>query len=206
MVTRTTLTLLQQAGEALYAAQQAMAQEVQTGSVSVVNTVASSPFSAEADRAYAELRNVARLAHELQAMEEQLRGLYQTAATFSRQDVQVLKALSLPRAARAPSTPAKDPAEDVVARPVSAKARRKVPKGKAPAGNATTRPAALSANDAKVLAFIERTLNRDRWTAMSQAAMAQAAGIPKGSIAVAIKRLQQLGHLVEGERGQYRLG
>ena len=41
--------------------------------------MASEPFSNDADRAYGQLRTIARMAHELQAMEEQLKTLYGSA-------------------------------------------------------------------------------------------------------------------------------
>ncbi|WP_262389431.1 hypothetical protein [Cupriavidus campinensis] len=78
-IASTTLLSLQQAGESLYAARQAFAQEVQHNASRVVGIVASEPFSNDADRAYGQLRTIARMAHELQAMEEQLKTLYGSA-------------------------------------------------------------------------------------------------------------------------------
>lgn len=211
MLTRSTLALLQQAGESLFSAQQAMAQEVHAGSLDVVSAVASAPFSADADRAYAQLRTVARLSHELQAMEEQLRTAYQTACSLAQREVQVLQALPLTRSASKTPQPARSQAEDAVvkAAPVRARAARAArsakPASAAPAASAA-QPARLSVNDEKVLAYLERVLNGTSWTHITQAAVAQGAGIPNGSIAVALKRLQQLGRVVEGERGHYRLG
>ena len=75
-----TLLALQQAGESLYAARQAFAQEAQLNANRLVGIVASEPFSNEADRAYAQLRSIARMAHELQALEEQLKTMYGSAA------------------------------------------------------------------------------------------------------------------------------
>lgn len=210
MLSRSTLALLQQAGESLFSAQQAMAQEVHAGSQSVVSAVASAPFSAEADRAYAQLRTVARLSHELQAMEEQLRTAYQTASTLAQREVQVLHALPLSRATAKASRPQASQAEDVVVKTAGAKRRA----ARASAPKAATRSSSsqaaqsprLSTNDEKVLAYLERVLNRETSTQITQASVAQGAGIPNGSIAVALKRLQQMGRVVEGERGHYRLG
>ena len=63
-ISPSTLMALQKAGESLHAARQAFAQEVQSNAGRVVGIVASEPFSSEADRAYAQLRAVARMAHE----------------------------------------------------------------------------------------------------------------------------------------------
>ena len=50
-----TLLLLQKAGENLYAACNALAQDVQKHARRVVHMVASEPFGNDADRAYAQL-------------------------------------------------------------------------------------------------------------------------------------------------------
>lgn len=203
MLSRSTLSLLQQAGESLYAAQQAMAQEVQSGAQSVVDTVASLPFSAEADRAYAQLRTVARLSHELQAIEEQLRTAYQTAASLAQNDLQLLQALPLRRSPQiSPGQQAQ--AEDAVVKPTPVKGVRASSKTKTQSSG-VPKAQSLSSNDEKVLTYLERELTRSAWSQMTQASIAEGAGIPKGSIAVAISRLKQIGRLKEGTRGHYRL-
>ncbi|HEX5364854.1 MAG TPA: hypothetical protein VFW59_11350, partial [Gallionella sp.] len=75
-----TLSAIHQAGQGLHEAHHAVTQAVQAAAEQMVATVASQPFSPESDRAYAQLRSVARLAHELQAMEEQMKALYTSAA------------------------------------------------------------------------------------------------------------------------------
>ena len=63
-ISPSTLLALQKAGENLHTAQQAFAREVQSNASRVVGIVASEPFSNEADRAYAQLRAIARMAHD----------------------------------------------------------------------------------------------------------------------------------------------
>lgn len=60
----------------------------------MVGIVASEPFSNDADRAYGQLRTIARMAHELQAMEEQLKTLYGSAMELVAPETPVLVALS----------------------------------------------------------------------------------------------------------------
>lgn len=100
-----TLLLLQKAGENLYAARNALAQDVQQHASRVVHMVASEPFGNDADRAYAQLRSIARMAHELQAMEEQLKTLYGSAMELAAAEPPVLVDLSdrSPRARVQPS-------------------------------------------------------------------------------------------------------
>jgi hypothetical protein len=214
MLNRTTLSLLQRAGEALYAAQRAVAQEVQSQAEGVVHAVASTPFSPDADRAYAQLRTVARLSQELQAMDEQLRALYGSAAAMQAPETQVLAALALnapaARKARAGADSSAPRAAHVaqgnaLAQDAEVKHPRAAP---GPAGRARRLSSAprLSGNDSKVLGYLQRTLKSEGWTEMTHAAMARGAGIPLGSIGVAVKRLLKAGVLVEGARGHYRLG
>ena len=91
-ISPSTLLALQKAGEGLHTAREAFAQEVQSNAGRVVGIVASEPFSSEADRAYAQLRAVARMAHELQSIEEQLKTMYGGAAEMMQPETPVIVA------------------------------------------------------------------------------------------------------------------
>lgn len=120
-----TLLSLQQAGESLHAARQAFGHDVQLNASRVVGIVASEPFSNDADRAYAQLRTIARMAHELQAMEEQLKTLYGSAMELVAPETPVLVALAdRPTRARA-NTSSIESAEDVVVKPALQKKPRR---------------------------------------------------------------------------------
>ncbi|WP_311224338.1 MULTISPECIES: hypothetical protein [unclassified Acidovorax] len=208
MLNRSTLSLLQQAGESLYAAQQAVAQDVRSHAEGVVHAVASAPFSPESDRAYAQLRTVARLAQELQALDEQLRAIYVAAASADTPTDQVLAALPLsPSAASRPrreaSQPTQNPdsAQDAVVKR-SSTAQQAAQQPKLARAGADLR---LSKNDEKVLTYLQRSLKPDVWTALTHAAIARGAGIPLGSIGIAVKRLIHAGCVLEAERGLYRI-
>ena len=201
-----TLLSLQQAGESLYAARQAFAQEVQHNASRVVGIVASEPFSNDADRAYAQLRTIARMAHELQAMEEQLKTLYGSAMELVKPETPVLLALSERRSRAQPTVTGSEGAEDVVVKP----AKQKQPQRKKAAASVTAEPAnppqRLSANDEKVLAYLKQVLDRRSWKPLTQVAIAEGAGIPKGSVNLAVRRLIAAGRVREGQKGSYRLG
>lgn len=202
-----TLLSLQQAGESLHAARQAFAQEVQQNASRVVGIVASEPFSNNADRAYARLRTIARMAHELQAMEEQLKTLYGSAMELVAPETPVLVALAdRPTRSRArANTSSIESAEDVVVKPAL---QRKPPKKRATAkvtDEPSSQPQRLSANDEKVLAYFKDALDRRSWKALTQAAIAQGAGIPLGSVSLAIRRVIAAGAVREGQKGSYRL-
>jgi len=201
-----TLLSLQQAGESLYAARQAFAQEVQHNASRVVSIVASEPFSNDADRVYAQLRTIARMAHELQAMEEQLKTLYGSAMELVKPETPVLVALSDRRTRAQPTAPGVEAAEDVVVKP----AKQKQPQRKKAASSVTAEPGnqhlRLSANDEKVLAYLKQVLDRRSWKPLTQVAIAEGAGIPKGSVNLAVRRVIAAGMVREGQKGSYRLG
>ncbi len=202
-----TLLSLQQAGESLYAARQAFAQEVQNNASRVVGIVASEPFSNDADRAYGQLRTIARMAHELQAMEEQLKTLYGSAMELVAPETPVLVALSGHRTStRAhPQVPDTEIAEDAIVKPAL---QKQAPKKRA-AAQASTEPASqplrLSANDKKVLAYLQQVLDRRSWKTFTQTTIAQGAGIPLGSVGLAMRRVIAAGAVCEGKKGSYRL-
>lgn len=203
----TTLLSLQQAGESLYAARQAFAQEVQHNASRVVGIVASEPFSNDADRAYTQLRTIARMAHELQAMEEQLKTLYGSAIELTAPETPVLMALSdrPTRSSARTNASSIESAQDVVVKPAPQKQSLKR-KAKA---KVTTEPEnphqRMSTNDEKVLAHLKQVLDRRSWKTFTHAAVAQGAGIPLGSVGLAIRRVIASGAVREGQKGRYRL-
>ena len=202
-----TLEALQQAGESLNEARQAFAQEAQLNANRLVGIVASEPFSNEADRAYAQLRSIARMAHELQALEEQLKTMYGSAAELVLAETPVLVALS-DRGSRAhgrANTASIQGAEDAVVKPAR---QKQVQKKRAPVRTATapaSPPRRMSANDEKVLAYFKTALDRRSWKAFTHATIAQGAGIPLGSVGLAIRRVIAGGAVREGQKGSYRL-
>ena len=57
----------------------------------------------------------------------------------------------------------------------------------------------------KVFAYLEGQLSRDEFKPQTQTHVADQAGIPKGSINLALRQLVAQGRIVEGERGSYKL-
>ena len=206
-ISSSTLLALQKAGENLHSAQQAFAREVQSNSSRVVGIVASEPFSSEADRAYAQLRAIARMAHELQAIEEQLKTLYGAAADMMQTETPVIVALAGHggRAHARPDTRSLDAAEDAVVKAAPQRPPSKAKPQRKPAKETASPPQRLSANDQKVLAHLQTVLGRRSWTALSQVAIAQGAGIPTGSVGLAMRRVLAAGAVREKGKGTYRL-
>jgi hypothetical protein len=197
-----TLSSIQQAGQGLHAARLAVASEVQSNAERVVASLASQPFSPELDQAYTQLRSVARMAHELQALEDQLKALYSVAAEKATSKDQVL--IALPNHlgyAKSHLVKGGEGAEDAIAKaPVVRKSKPKTPKtGK------SDKPARLSPNDMKVLAYLKTVLDRRSWQSITHATLSQASEIPLGSVGNALRRLIASGSLLEDSKGAYRL-
>lgn len=148
------------------------------------------------------------MAHELQAMEEQLKTLYGSAMELAAAEPPVLVDLSdrSPRARVQPSALGVEEAQDVQIKLV----QPKQPLRKKATASVTAEPARprqrLSANDQKVLAYLKQVLDRRSWKPLTQVAIADGAGIPKGSVGLALRRVIDAGMVREGQKGNYRLG
>ena len=206
-ISPTTLLALQHAGESLDAAKKAFAQEVQSNAERMVGIVSSEPFGTEADRAYAQLRAIARLAHELQAMEEQLKTMYRAAAEMIVPETPVLEALSdrRRRSRIHQNEPRHEGAEDAIVKPAP---QRPAHEAKTKQKMAKTSPSSsqhLSPNDEKVLKHLKKVLDRRSWKSLTQVSIAQGAGIPVGSVGLAMHRLLAGEVVREGSKGSYRL-
>lgn len=204
-----TLASVQQAGQAVSTARQQLHAQLQRQVEKLATVVAAQPFGPDADRTYAQLRAVARMAQELQLIEDQLVQVYQAAAQFEEaQDIQVLVALP-----RHGSKTASNSSENVVdakevppnrstPKPRTVKLSRAQRKATAPAKRST----GSTTNEDRLLAGLRKQLNKRSWTPMTQSQMAQVTGLPQGSVGAALKRVIASGRVIVGEQGQYRLG
>ncbi|MGH8647123.1 MAG: hypothetical protein ACREX4_22775 [Gammaproteobacteria bacterium] len=201
-LSESTLLAIQKAGQALFAARGAVAQDVQTNGARVIALVASHPFSPENDQAYKQLRAASRISHELQAMEEQLKALFTSAVEMVAEEAPVLLALPS-HGGRSKAHPAKTnaEAEDMVVKSATADAAKPAKSRKRRAGKARR----LSPNDEKVLGYLNGVLDRRSWKSVTHATIAEAADIPRGSIGATLSRLIEKGDLREGSKGSYRL-
>ena len=177
-----TLQALQKTGEMLHATRIGITQDLQDGSLTVVSLIRDQPLGADADRAYARLRSVGKLAHELQAMEEQLKRIFSEAAQLVQVETPTVIALAAPRASRSPEQESQ--VMDVSPRPAQTE---------------------LKGNPAKLMQYFKQKLNRKSWMAITIATISEESGIPKGSIASATRKLIDDAHVVEGKRGHYKL-
>lgn len=202
------LQSIQQAGQSIHDCREMLNAEVTRHTERLVSVMASQPLGPSADSAFGQLKQVARLHQEMQALEEQLRGIYQSAAQIKGEEVQVIEALPHRRASTATAAVQVEDAQ--VIQKTAGRKPRKHKAGK-PAKHATDaqprkpRGGRVSTNDDKVLAALRRLLKGSKHATLSQAQVATEAGIPGGSIAASIRRLQDAGAVQQMARGQYRL-
>lgn len=203
-----TLASVQQAGQAVSTARQQLHNQLQRQVEKLATVVAAQPFGPDADRAYAQLRAVARMTQELQSIEDQLVQVYQAAAQFEEaQDIQVL--VALPRhGSRTASTTTENVVDAKEVQP-----HRRTPKPREVKPSRAQRKAAAPAkrstgstnNEDRLMAGLRKHLNKRSWTPMTQSQMAQVTGLPQGSVGAALKRVIASGRVIVGDQGQYRL-
>lgn len=187
------LSSIQKAGQAVHDASEVIAATVRTQAESMVASMASTPFSAESEQAISRFKTLSKLSQGLAAVESQLQALYATAADLANpaSDVIVLKSVGSRKSI------ANAAAEDVLAKP--AKAARKAKK-------VGRKAAALTANDSKLLQFLQGVLKANDDTVMTGQAMSDGSGMPLGSVGLSLKKVLAAGAVKLVGRGTYRLG
>ena len=211
-LSKSTLSAIQQAGQALHQATVVVAGAVREQAEHMVTTVASQPFEAEGEQAFANFKMLARLSQDLQSLEEKLRGLYTTASELASPEMDVVNALAHASAPRA-TAHAKEAAEDAVVKPASTRQPRKTASPSKTRAATTRSPAnkkasaaTLTANDTKLLRFLQSALNRTSWTTLTGSTMARGSGMPLGSVGLSLKKVLATGAVKVGARGTYKLG
>jgi hypothetical protein len=82
-------------------------------------------------------------------------------------------------------------------------AKAKASQATAPA-NSGSQPV-LGGNAAKLLQHLDRVLNSNDFTEISQTAVGQEIGIPMGSMTAATKKLLETGRIIAGPNGGFKL-
>lgn len=204
-VTPDTLSFIQQAGQSIDAARQALVEAVAQQGQVVASAVVEQPFGAVNDKLFAQWKTLARLAQEVQSIEEQFKAIYETAVGLKARDIQVLVALShVPRQKGSARSHLVDDAavKDVT---VKTKGVKKGPKLKVAKPKAAASPQTLAGNHAKVLDFLKTQINRKSWKPLTHATMAKGSGIPAGSVGASLARLKKDGLIITDDKGAYRL-
>lgn len=202
-----TLSQLQSAGSAVNAAGLALQQELQAHSQALMEQMALQPFGSEADSAYQQMRQVARLVHEMNSLEQQLKAIYLDAAQKVQAEVPVLPALpSVTRRRRVQQGSVTSTPELVE----DAKVVNKVPGKKKARKQAATADTTAVANESKLanserlLKALKKILGKEA-KAVGHVEMAKVSGLPRGSIGASIKKLVETNKLVVESNGFFKL-
>jgi hypothetical protein len=222
-LSKTTLSAIQQAGQALHKATVVVAGAVRAQAEHMVATVASQPFQAEGEQAFTNFKMLARLSQDLLSLEEQLKALYATASELSSPEMDVVAALPHAPTRSRTTAAADDVAEDVVVKPASTRRTKPAAKqvvkpaekaadktaSKAPAKSSAGKLAkstTLTVNDNKVLQYFKSVLKPGQASALTGAAIAKGAGLPLGSVGISVKKVLASGAVKKSGRGTYLLG
>ena len=185
---------IQKAGQAVHSACESIAESVRIQAASMLNSVSTKPFDAESEQAISRFKSLSRLNLGLAEVETKLQELFAVANDLASPASEVI-ALPAPSKRKASNAAA----VDVVAKPAKvAKATKGGKKGR--------KPSLLTANDNKLLAYLQGALKSDAWTRLPGNAMSSGSGMPVGSIALSLKKLMNLGAVKSGSRGHYQLG
>ncbi len=212
-LSKTTLSAIQQAGQALHKATVVVADAVRSQAEHMVATVASQPFQAEGEQAFTNFKMLARLSQDLLSLEDQLKTLYAAASDLASPEMDVVAALPHGSArVRVAASATEDVAEDVVVKPnptrrtkVSAKPASQV--AAKTVSKAATKKAAkaitLTVNDNKVLQFMKSVLKPGESSALTGMVISKGAGLPLGSVGISVKKVLASGAVKKSGRGMY---
>ena len=210
-----TLSAIQQAGAAVFDADLELKHAVRRYAERVNVAMGSNPYHLGNDAMFENWKVVARLSQTMAGIEDELKKVYQVATDLLADDFAPageVPALGAPTRSVEPAARRQDDmtATDVVAKTGTQTLMRKTRAAKAspararPARVAGQRPA-LGGNATKLLNYMESMLDTEKFTVIGQATIAQATGIPLGSMTAGIKKLLASGRLVAGPTGSFKL-
>lgn len=213
-----TLSAIQQAGSAAYAADTELKNAVKDYATRVNAAMSANPYGLGNDALFENWKVVARLSQTISGIEEELKKVYRVASELIADDqpsVRELPALAAPKrpvAGQALGRQQDLTTTDVVVKrkkkTVAAKTRKLKTKANSrpakPTGTATS-PVELSGNAAKLLQHLKTLLDANKFAVINQTVVGQATGIPLGSMTAAIKKLTASGAIMAGPTGSFKL-
>ena len=201
-----TLATIQAAGAAIYAADAALKEAVQSYAEQVKLAMAENPFDMGNDSLFDDWKTVARLSRAVGQVEAEFQKIYNAATDLSAGAVPTVLTMPSLTAPQASATSDLTMVREIDATDAVIKKTPKKIKAAAKAKPAAPQPASLGGNSAKVLARLLDNLNPNHFVKINRAAIGAEIGLPKGSIGASIAKLIATGHLIEGGVGEYKLG
>lgn len=186
------LSSIQKAGQAVHGAYEAITETVHNYAEDMVSKVKLQPFGADAEQAISIFKSISHLCQGLAEVEAKMQELYAMANDLANPKYDVI---AIPVASKSKISNAS--VVDVVAKPAKAiKQTRKLGR----------KPAEFTANDTKLLSFIQHALSATEWTYLPGSAMSAGAGIPVGSVGAPLMKFMKSGIVLMGSRAMYKLG
>lgn len=209
------IDFIQQAGAALSAAREALANDFQQTTAAMTAAILASPAGRELDAHFAAVKAIAQLAHELAALDDRLKDAYFSAVSLKHPLVhQGTANLVLPKSDARPIEFIEE-ATEVSAKTVKRPAKRQqyapqtAPETKASTAKKRVKTSVsvsgLSANEQKALAYLRLHLNSKRFASVNGRDVGEGAGLPKGSVSFALRQLCSKGVLIKNEAGLFKL-
>ncbi len=201
-----TLTALQSAGAAAFAAQTELQRSVDAFSEQIKAAVTTNAFDMGNDALFEDWKTLARLAQAVGHIEAELRKVYSIAAsmTGARKTRSLLPAG--PSIARIPNLPLEMvtsiDATDARIKKTKTKDKRKYTKA---ASRKTGKARPLVGNTAKLLEHLLKTLSAQEFTKVNRSLLATEVGLPKGSIGASVSKLLETGHIVQDGDGRLKM-
>ncbi len=201
-----TLAAIQAAGAAVYAADTALKEAVQSYAEQVKLAMAENPFDMGNDSLFDDWKTVARLSRAVGQVEAEFQKIYKAATDLTAGAIPGVLNMPSLTAPQANETSDLTMVQEIDATDVVIKKVPKKIKAAAHAKPAEPHPTSLSGNSAKVLARLLDMMNPITFVKINRAAIGAEIGLPKGSIGASITKLLDTGHLIEGGIGEYKLG
>jgi hypothetical protein len=193
------LSSIQKAGQAVHDSSVVIAAAVRTQAESMVTSMSTAPFSVESEQLISRFKTLSKLCQGLGAVEAQLQEIYAIAADLASpaSDVILLPSITKRKSATNAS------AVDVISKPSKPTKLARVPKEAKKGG---PKAVALTANDNKLLAYLQGALKRGDAKAITGSTLASGSGLPLGSVGVSLKKIIATGAVNQVGRGTYQIG
>jgi len=194
------LAAIQAAGAAVFAADDQLKAAAQTYADRVNTAMQANPFDLANDSLFEDWKSVARLSQALARIESELKQVYELASSLNKDSKLTgsahLRALAGPSSGpRAGATEHPDLIQAIDATDVRVK--------KAP--RRSKKAPVLAGNAAKLLTQLQQELTDQDFVKLNRSRLALSAGLPKGSINAAIRKLLAEGRLFQNVAGALKL-
>ena len=184
-----TLSSIQRAGAAIFAADLALKNAVQDYAQRVNAAMVGNPYGSGNNTLFENWKVAVRLSQSMVVIEDELSKLYQIAAALNDQPLAV--EVSAPAKSMRPIQ--RQPRASTAARSLTKRA------------DSPTRKLELGGNAGKLLRHLEKLLDPVEFKVISQTEISREIGIPLGSMTAATKKLIESGRLMAGPAGGLKL-